>query len=281
MSTHTFSPGQVESLIRLLEASVDVKRRYQFYLWTQGDLQRLVPHKLAACGAYDLTQRELVFDVLNSIPLAPEVVAMLNDGRSPAIRTLLAEWGRGNGLPVWVDVKELARKEAGAQGLLLGGYDWLLLHGVTRPGRPHELESFFVFGSPQGVVDELAAHALQLFLPYLHCTYTRVFTNESELATPGRSSRMAGQLGSDRVRMVTSLTEREREILRWVRDGKSNQAISDELGISALTVKNHVQKILRKLGAANRAQAVAKAMTMNVLGSSHPQLGDQHLFLTK
>jgi len=61
-----------------------------------------------------------------------------------------------------------------------------------------------------------------------------------------------------------SITSREREILQWVRDGLSNQQISEKLGISALTVKNHVQKILRKLGAANRAQAVAKAMTMNV-----------------
>jgi DNA-binding NarL/FixJ family response regulator len=65
------------------------------------------------------------------------------------------------------------------------------------------------------------------------------------------------------------ITEREREILIWVRDGLSNQQISEKLGISALTVKNHVQKILRKLGAANRAQAVAKAMSMNALGAVH------------
>ena len=51
----------------------------------------------------------------------------------------------------------------------------------------------------------------------------------------------------------------------WVREGKSNQEIGDQLGISVLTVKNHVQKILRKLGASNRAQAVARAMSMNLL----------------
>ena len=52
-----------------------------------------------------------------------------------------------------------------------------------------------------------------------------------------------------------------------MREGKSNQQIGDQLGISVLTVKNHVQKILRKLGASNRAQAVAMAMTQNLLGS--------------
>ena len=70
------------------------------------------------------------------------------------------------------------------------------------------------------------------------------------------------------------ITEREREILVWVRDGLSNQQISEKLGISALTVKNHVQKILRKLGAANRAQAVAKAMSMNALGAANFHLGE-------
>jgi DNA-binding CsgD family transcriptional regulator len=74
-------------------------------------------------------------------------------------------------------------------------------------------------------------------------------------------------MGSVPVRPA-GITEREREILRWVRDGLSNQQISQQLGISALTVKNHVQKILRKLGAANRAQAVAKAMSMNALGQA-------------
>jgi transcriptional regulator EpsA len=267
MSTHTFTAAQVESLIRLLESSVDVKRRYQFYLWTQGDLQRLVPHKLSACGAYDAAHRDLSFDVLNSIPLAPEVVSAMSDVRSPVMTHLLTEWGKGNGQPVWVDMRLQAHEDTAVRGLIDGGYDWLLVHAVSRPGRLHELESFFVFGSPGGLRDDVAAHALHLFLPYLHCTYVRVYSNECEMASPGRNVRFPTQATGERARLVMNLTEREREILRWVRDGKSNQAISDELGISALTVKNHVQKILRKLGASNRAQAVAKALMMNVFNT--------------
>jgi len=267
MSTHSFTAAQVESLIRLLESSVDVKRRYQFYLWTQGDLQRLVPHKFSACGAYDMVRRDLTFDVLNSIPLVPEVVTALSDARSLIMTNLVAEWGKGNAQSVWVNVRELAHVDVAVQGLLDGGYEWLLVHGVSRPGRPHEIESFFVFGSPGGTGDHLAAHALQLFLPYLHCTYMRVFSNECEMVGLSRSARVSGQVGAEHPHLVMKLTEREREILRWVRDGKSNQAISNELGISALTVKNHVQKILRKLGAANRAQAVAKALMMNVFNT--------------
>jgi DNA-binding CsgD family transcriptional regulator len=63
------------------------------------------------------------------------------------------------------------------------------------------------------------------------------------------------------------LTTRETEILSWVERGKSNNEIAQILGISHLTVKNHVQKILRKLNVQNRAQAVAKGMSLNL---THP-----------
>jgi DNA-binding NarL/FixJ family response regulator len=63
----------------------------------------------------------------------------------------------------------------------------------------------------------------------------------------------------------SAITERERQILRCMREGKRNQEIGVMLEISALTVKNHVQKILRKLSATNRAQAVAVAMSRNLM----------------
>jgi DNA-binding NarL/FixJ family response regulator len=53
-----------------------------------------------------------------------------------------------------------------------------------------------------------------------------------------------------------------------VRDGKSNHEIGAILSISPLTVKNHMQRILRKLQASNRTQAVSKAMAMRLLGGS-------------
>jgi DNA-binding CsgD family transcriptional regulator len=153
-----------------------------------------------------------------------------------------------------------------AAGLCDIGYRCLLTHGASRPGRPNDMESFFVFGLPGAKPDEQSAYALNIMMPYLHATYLRVHTTEREMAVPGRAGR-GGFSEPGRARSAVSITEREREILRWVRDGKSNQAIAEELNISALTVKNHIQKILRKLTAANRAQAVAKAMSMNLFGS--------------
>jgi DNA-binding NarL/FixJ family response regulator len=52
------------------------------------------------------------------------------------------------------------------------------------------------------------------------------------------------------------LTSRELEILARMAEGKTNQEIAEGLVIAESTVKSHVKNILRKLGAANRAQAV-------------------------
>jgi transcriptional regulator EpsA len=65
----------------------------------------------------------------------------------------------------------------------------------------------------------------------------------------------------------TMLSLREREILKWVREGKTNKEISDILGLSFKTVKNHVENILSKLGVTNRAEAVAKALSQDFLES--------------
>lgn len=66
-----------------------------------------------------------------------------------------------------------------------------------------------------------------------------------------------------------ALTARETEILQWMYYGKSNTEIGTILGINALTVKDHVQKILRKLNALNRTQAVGKAFALRILLPEH------------
>ncbi|SLK10506.1 helix-turn-helix transcriptional regulator [Arthrobacter sp. P2b] len=53
-------------------------------------------------------------------------------------------------------------------------------------------------------------------------------------------------------------TGREREVLKLILEGASNQHIASELVISIHTVKSHVKKILRKLGASNRTEIISR-----------------------
>jgi len=61
------------------------------------------------------------------------------------------------------------------------------------------------------------------------------------------------------------LSDREREVLRLVARGLSNKQIATKLRISERTAKFHVTAILNKLGAENRAQAVAIAAEKRLL----------------
>ena len=66
----------------------------------------------------------------------------------------------------------------------------------------------------------------------------------------------------------TGLTARERDCLAFVAEGKSDWEISVILGISQSTAKFHVDNARRKLGATNRAHAVARFVASGLLDSS-------------
>ncbi|MBI2252683.1 MAG: response regulator transcription factor [Armatimonadetes bacterium] len=62
------------------------------------------------------------------------------------------------------------------------------------------------------------------------------------------------------------LSLREKEILQWIADGKTNKEAAEVLYISEKTVKSHLRTIFRKLEVTDRAQAVAYAMRKGWVG---------------
>jgi DNA-binding NarL/FixJ family response regulator len=63
-----------------------------------------------------------------------------------------------------------------------------------------------------------------------------------------------------------TLTERELQVLRGMSDGKSNAEIGRELFVSEDTVKTHARRLFRKLGARDRAHAVASGFRLGLVG---------------
>lgn len=65
---------------------------------------------------------------------------------------------------------------------------------------------------------------------------------------------------------VEPLTEREREVLTLVAEGKTNQEIAEKLFVRDVTVKTHLNAIFKKLKVKSRTQAVLLAIQMNMVG---------------
>ena len=80
----------------------------------------------------------------------------------------------------------------------------------------------------------------------IHPQLTRAFIEEVQLA--------------DKRPDVPALSAREKEILQKVAYGATTKEVAHDLGISPHTVKTHLERIFEKLGANDRAQAVAIAI---------------------
>ncbi|MER7458148.1 helix-turn-helix transcriptional regulator [Micromonospora sp. NPDC126480] len=78
-------------------------------------------------------------------------------------------------------------------------------------------------------------------------------TGEPEAAVTGQRAATPGRDG----RPPVGLTERELQVLLGMAEGKSNAEIGRELFVSEDTVKTHARRLFRKLGARDRAHAVA------------------------
>lgn len=86
----------------------------------------------------------------------------------------------------------------------------------------------------------------------IHPQLTKTFIEEAHLGEPESPS-------------TTPLSKREREILQKVADGATTRQVASDLGISPHTVKTHLERIFEKLGANDRAQAVAIAIRAGIV----------------
>jgi DNA-binding NarL/FixJ family response regulator len=76
---------------------------------------------------------------------------------------------------------------------------------------------------------------------------------------PDIASRLIAYFSSANATAFPELTNREREVLELIAQGKNNQVIAGELVLSLKTVRNHVSNVFNKLQVTDRAGAIVKA----------------------
>jgi DNA-binding CsgD family transcriptional regulator len=133
------------------------------------------------------------------------------------------------------------------------GYDNVILDGSGPVAGGATV--FALFGLPMRPGPR-HAYFLALLLPHLHLALAK-------LARP--SAAAPRYVPGIPVATARALSAREIDIVQWLRAGKRNGEIGAILGLSALTVKNHLQRIYKLLGVRNRTEAVAKCAALRLL----------------
>jgi general secretion pathway protein G len=254
----TLRASDTQALLSVMADAVLVRRRYEFFVWAQMRLQSVLPHDVLVCGVPRSQSARMFYDYYYSIPVDPEALARLCHPRDGLANDLLDRW-IGDGYEPLLISKNAERSADTRLGEELAaiGFGDCIVHGIPKAQTAASAHCFFAFVSLHSMPGERDRPLAQMLVPHVFSAYSRAQTRERPATEiEPASDRDAG------------VTHREVEILRWIREGKSNLEIGMILSISPLTVKNHVQKILRKLNASNRAQAVSKAISIKLLGAS-------------
>jgi transcriptional regulator EpsA len=244
---------QIESIVLNLDASLRVHARAHFFSWTQGLLQSLIRHELLICTLCHGKPPAFRADGFSMTTPDPATFSDLFLRDAAVAPTLLKAWEERRYQPVIFDCSPSNPLGNGAFTRELDrlGASQLLVHGVhDADGRALSL---FVFACRAASVGPRQAYLAQLLAPSLHAAWVR-----TQLQRRAES-------GGERAQGGSVLTVRELDILKWIYLGKSNFEIGAILKISPLTVKNHVQKILRKLNVVNRTQAIGKSLELRIL----------------
>ncbi|MDP3538840.1 MAG: LuxR C-terminal-related transcriptional regulator [Azonexus sp.] len=246
----TLSTTELERLLVTIESSQQVHRRNQYFLWTQGVLQSFLPHDVLIFGHGEFGAPDFRCEVLARANTWEDHA--LHSELDRLVARMVESWQRSGHVPRLF--------QAGGEvdcviGQALGrlGLGHALAHGTKE--FIGESSGFFVFLRMPEAPGRRHAYFAEVLMPYLHTTLHRMLVAEKD--SPDR-----------RLRTGHKLSAREAEVISLVRDGNTNQQIAKVLELSPLTVKNHVQNILRKLEVANRAQAVAKAVKARLIGDS-------------
>ncbi len=244
--------GQIVSVI---DASLKVRQRHQLFLWIQGVFQSVVAHESLICSLGEFEGRLSEIDHFSITEGRAQFFEDLCNAGGGMMQRLVRLWVTSGFRPIVIDVKQPGTNYDAQISPTLTRYQLnnLAAHGIHNA--KGEVNSFFCFLNLAAPIPSDTDYALDLVIPFLSSAYIRTKLNTEPVDRPRSFSNKV-------------LTSRQMEILLWVQQGKSNAEIGDILNISSLTVKNHVQKILRKLNVQNRAQAVGKGLSLNLMNLS-------------
>lgn len=262
-SNASFNPRQAEELtltdeqrhvfMEVVEESLKISQNIHLFKWLQGGFQYLLGHEVMVFGIKDNHENLYKFEYLTSVRyfndykfneaikektgIIQRAISAWKMASVPLFVTNLIHDGMHNQFAV-MNVNEEEFTQSELQSFIVHGYG--------------EHNSIVIFGRLHKKPSAEIAKILEMLMPHLHCTLSNLLTGIVKTLQPV-------------VKTNKKLSSRESQVIQYLYLGKTNWEISTILEVSPLTVKNHVQNIIKKLNVTNRRQAATKAAKMGII----------------
>lgn len=243
--------NEVKMIMGVIESSLYIKNKQQFMVWAQGELQSIFPHEIMLSFMKDFLNKKTYKNKFCSIYVSDDLFESILCGDDGVMDRVMTMW-RKSLVPCLIDSSQAHTYDEENIVSVINKYE---LNNIASHGMHDvngEILSFFSFMRIPGGINEHHAYLLEMLIPYVHRALIHAIAsdhaNEKDIQCYG-----------------SLITQREKEILQWVKVGKSNWEIATILSISPRTVKNHVCNIIKKMSAQNRGHAVAKALRLNLI----------------
>jgi transcriptional regulator EpsA len=227
-----------------------IGRQTELLAWLRGAVQQFLPHQILVAAWGDFARWKVNCEVVSDLPgvRATPVAGGLIDG---LLRESYEMWLRGGREPLVLDgaAAMALRNQCGALHGALQDMRSLLVHGVR--DKRSGCDSLYIALDARRLLQARLRSDFVVLSHLLVCQIDIVWRRVSAF-------RLQDLRGEDVAVDTVDLSLREREILGRLSYGSTNSDIAEALQISLFTVKNHLKRIFRKIGASNRTQAVAR-----------------------
>ena len=245
-----------EQVFNVIQKSFPINKHVDFFNWLQGSVSEVLPHDILVAAWGDFEGGDLNFDVSSNIEEirtqklidAPGVFSYLMTNLHQRWIDNGERWFRIN----FFDAAGINAQSPTAFTRKLVGMNSLLVYGVRDTRGKNDCIYVFFDKAREFQVQQ---SVLGLLMPHVDAALRRV----EYMETPITEEEMIEELN------LGGLSEREHEILHWVKSGKTNYEIGMILTISPNTVKNHLKRVFQKLDVSCRAQAVAKFLPQKAI----------------
>lgn len=238
-------------VIRTMRNSLSIQSHFQLFLWMQGDVQEIISHDALITFSGPIGGEIYHYDIVSATPgirTAKIPHCSIENFRAGVHQ----HWLDGGGRVTSATIAKGCESVLDASDLheTLVNMKHVLFHAI--PDTRFNADHLYILLRQNKSFSEHERMLFELMLPHVDAAVRKIdglpIVEPDLIAAPILLNSL----------IKAGLSTREIEILEWVRNGKTNIEIGMILDISSYTVKNHLQRIFKKINVTNRAQAVGK-----------------------